>query len=161
MDVILIAAMTRDRVIGADGALPWDLPDEYEHFRASVRGRPVIFGRTSYEIFGRDLPDSPLIVVSRSARALPGAIVVDSVEAAVERGRALGEPVFCAGGASLYRAMLPYATAMHLSFVAGDPPGDAYFPEFDASDWTVTRRESHAGWEFREYRRRSGAPPAR
>lgn len=155
MELILIAAMTRDRVIGAGGGLPWDLPDEYEHFRGLVRGRPVLFGRTSYEIFGRDLAESPLIVVSRSVRELPGVTVVDSVEAALERGRGLGDRMFSAGGASIYRATLPLASTMYLSIIEGAHRGDARFPEFDEADWTVTRREDHADWEFRVYERRS------
>ena len=65
--MIIISAMTRDRVIGRRGGLPWSIPDEYEQFLAHVRGQAVIFGRKSYEIFGGDLPDAELFVVSRSA----------------------------------------------------------------------------------------------
>ena len=65
-ELILISAMTRDRVIGRDRALPWSIPEEYEHFLSHVRGNTVLMGRTSYEIFGPDLQDTRMIVVSRA-----------------------------------------------------------------------------------------------
>lgn len=153
MELILISAMTRDRIIGRASGLPWDLPDEYAHFLAQVRGHPVIFGRRSWEIFGGDLPDSPKIVVSRSARDLPGAEIAGGVEEAIERARRHGDRVFCAGGATLYAQCLSRATAMYLSFVKEDHDGDTRFPEFDPGAWTIAKVEDHGAWEFRVYTR--------
>lgn len=152
--LILISAMTRDRVIGRDNALPWDLPDEYEHFRREVRGHPVVMGRSSYEIFGPDLPDSNLFVVSRSLTSVPGAEVCATVERALERARSRGPRVFSAGGATIYRQTLPLADTMYLSIVKRDYQGDTRFPEFDEREWEITRREDHPEWEFRVYSRR-------
>ncbi len=78
--LILISAMTRSRVIGKDRALPWNIPEEYEHFLGQVRGNTVIMGRTSYEIFGPDLPDSRLVVVSSSVKSLADAEVCSDVD---------------------------------------------------------------------------------
>ena len=156
MELILISAMTRDRIIGSRDGLPWSIPDEYAHFLSLVRGHPVIFGRKSYEIFGADLTDSPLIVVSRSAKDLPGAQVCSSIEAAVEFAATHGERVFSAGGATIYGQTLPLATAMYLSIVKGDYAGDTRFPEFDESEWQVTRTDDHPDFEFRVYERVKG-----
>jgi dihydrofolate reductase len=152
--MILISAMTRDRVIGSADGLPWSIPDEYQHFLGLVRGQAVIFGRKSYEIFGPDLPDSELFVISRAAAALEGAHVCSSVEEAAERARQTGRRVFSAGGASIYRLTMPMADAMYLSIIKGDYSGDTRFPEFDEKDWLVTRRDDHPEFEFRVYERR-------
>jgi dihydrofolate reductase len=145
-------------VIGNADGLPWSIPAEYRQFLAHVRGQAVIFGRKSFEIFGGDLPDSELFVVSRSAGALAGAparaTVCATVDEAAERARATGLRVFSAGGASIYRLTLPMADAMYLSIVKGDYSGDTRFPEFDESDWTITRRDDHPEFEFRVYERR-------
>lgn len=154
MQLILISAMTGERVIGSRNGLPWDLPDEYGHFLGLVLGHPVVMGRTSYEIFGPDLPDSPLIVVSRSIDSLPDAEVRPGVEEALARAGKLGETVFSAGGGSIYRATLPLADAMYLSFIRESYTGDTYFPDFDEADWEITRRDQHPAWEFRVYERR-------
>ena len=153
MELILISAMTGDRVIGSRDGLPWNIPDEYAHFLDQVRGHPVIFGRKSYEIFGTDLEESPLIVVSRSLGKLDGARVCPSVDAAVELGGTLGERVFSAGGATIYAQTLPLATAMYLSIVKGDYTGDTRFPDFDETDWRITRCDDHPEFEFRIYER--------
>ena len=152
--VVLICAMTRDRVIGQRNALPWKIPEEYAQFLAHVRGQAVIFGRRSYEIFGQDLPQSELFVVSRSARDLPSARVFPDVESAAAAARETGKTVFSAGGASIYRVTLPMADALYLSIVKGDYEGDTWFPEFDESVWQITRREHHAAFEFRAYERK-------
>ena len=145
--------MTRDRVIGKGDGMPWSIPEEYQQFLDHVRGQAVVFGRKSFEIFGPDLPDSPLFVVSRSAAALPGAGVFQSVEAASAAARATGKTVFCAGGAALYALTLPMASALYLSIIKGDYEGDAFFPEFDEAEWRITRRDDHPQFEFRIYER--------
>ena len=153
MELILISAMTRDRIIGKDNALPWRIPDEYAHFLAAVRGHPVIIGRTSYEIFGGDLQDSPMIVVSRSLTEAAGAEVASSIQAALENAARHGTRVFSAGGATIYRETLPHATALWLPIVKGDYTGDTRFPEFDESDWKLTTSEDRGEFEFRVYER--------
>ena len=154
MRLVLISAMARNRVIGKANALPWSIPEEYEQFLGHVRGHAVILGRSSYQIFGPDLPDSRLIVVSRSLGSLPDAEVCPSVEAALERAAAIGDFAFSAGGASIYRQTLPHADAIYLSIVKGDYDGDTHFPEIDESEWEVTRSEDHPRYEFRIYERR-------
>jgi dihydrofolate reductase len=154
VELILISAMTRRRVIGKDGALPWNVPEEYHHFLDTVRGHPIIMGRTSYETFGRDLEDSRMIVVSSTLDRLPGADVCPGIEPAIERAGSYGERVFSGGGASIYRQTLPLARAMHLSFVHEDPDGDAFFPEWNDEEWRVTTREDRGRYEFRIYERR-------
>ena len=154
--LILISAMTGERVIGSRNGLPWSIPDEYRHFLDHVRGQVVLMGRVSYEIFGPDLTESELIVVSASAHSLPGAEVFADLDGALERARTFGKTVFSAGGASIYRLTLPLADAMYLSFVKGSYRGDRYFPRWDEQEWTVTRRVDHPQFEFRVYERAPG-----
>jgi dihydrofolate reductase len=157
-ELILISAMTRGRVIGRNNALPWDIPEEYEQFLRRVRGSTVLMGRTSYEIFGRDLRESTLIVVSRSLDRLPAAEIRPSVESAIELARSYGGRIFSAGGATIYRQTLPLADALYLSIVKRDYTGDTHFPEFDPAEWVVVQTEDHPRYEFRVYQRRQRRP---
>ena len=93
-NLIIISAMTSNRVIGNNNGLPWNIPEEYEQFLNHVRGQAVIFGRKSYEIFGRDLPDSELFVVSRSTTSIHGAQTCRSIEQAADLARQTGKQVF-------------------------------------------------------------------
>lgn len=151
--MIIIAAMSEDGVIGAGDGMPWNVPAEYRQFLDYIRGETVIMGRRSFEIFGSDLTSARNLVVSRSVAAVENAEVVPSFEAAVRRGKELGGTLYCAGGASIYRAAIPVAERMYLSYIRGDYSGDVRFPEFDRADWQIARREAHPEFRFVEYRR--------
>ena len=155
--MILIAALGTDRVIGSGEGMPWNVPEEYKHFLEIIEGQTVLIGRRSWEIFGADLTSAHNIVISRSSRVLPGAEVAGSLEAAIDRGRSFGTALFCAGGAGIYHQALPYANAMYLSFIKGDYKGDAFFPDFDESDWIVEQRIHYPRFEYVIYRRKSAA----
>jgi len=55
MEVILIAAMAANRVIGRDGVIPWHIPEELQWFKAATMGHILIMGRKTYESIGRPL----------------------------------------------------------------------------------------------------------
>jgi dihydrofolate reductase len=160
--VIVIGAMSAERVIGRGDGMPWDVPEEYAQFLRLTAGQTIVLGRRSYEIFGEGLTAEHVVVVSRTARRVPGATVAPSVEAALAAAAGFGRTVFSAGGASVYAATVPLADAMYLSYIKGRFTGDAYFPEFDAREWAVERREDHPRFEFVVYRRvaAAGAGPA-
>ena len=152
--MIIISAMSKDRIIGSGEGMPWNVPEEYQQFLRLVRGQTVIMGRRSYEIFGPDLDDTQMVVISRSGIAKEGITVCGSVEEAVEMATAFGRTVFSAGGGSIYAQTLPLATDMYLSYIKGDFGGDTYFPEFDENAWGVVERRDHEGFEFVHYRRK-------
>lgn len=151
--MIIISAMAANRVIGRGDGMPWDVPEEYEHFLRIIDGETVVIGRRSYEIFGASLTSAHNVVVSRSAVSMPGATVSSSVPEAVRMAKSLGRTVFSAGGASIYAQTIPLADAMYLSCIKGEFTGDAHFPAFDERDWVVERREEHARFVFVVYRR--------
>jgi dihydrofolate reductase len=161
--MIVIGAMTRQRVIGSGDGMPWDVPEEYAHFQRLVDGQTIVIGRRSFEIFGASLTSAHTVVVSRSASGgggagMKGALVVPTIDDALREAARFGRTVFSAGGASIYAQTVPRAEAMYLSYIKGDFAGDAYFPEFDERDWTVERREAHPRFEFVVYQRTT--PPS-
>jgi dihydrofolate reductase len=145
--------MSSDRLIGRGNGLPWSVPEEYNQFLRFIEGETVILGRKSYPIFGKSLTSAHNVVVSRSVSELPGAVVVPNIERAVEVAESFGKTVFSAGGSTIYQQTIPLADTMYLSFMKGEFEGDAYFPEFDESEWVVEKREDHPKFEFVVYRR--------
>ncbi len=152
--LIIISAMSADRIIGQGEGMPWNVPEEYRQYLGFVSGNTVIMGRRSYQIFGRDLDRSQNLVISRSSLSLKNARVFPSLETAVAAAYRLGKPVFCAGGASIYRQALPLADALYLSYIKGRFQGDAYFPEIDPDHWQIEKQVDHPRFEFVVYRRR-------
>jgi dihydrofolate reductase len=151
----IIAAMAQNRVIGHGDGLPWDVPEEYEHYRQTIADQTVIMGRRSFEIFGADLTSRHAIVVSKSGKSISGAFVCRSLEEAVDRAQQLGLEIYINGGASIYTQAMPLVDEMLLSIIKGDYSGDAYFPAFDQQDWELTQRKEAERYEFRRYRRRA------
>ena len=141
--VYLVAAVAQNGVIGANGKLPWRLPEDLQHFKRLTLGHSVIMGRKTWESIGRPLPNRHNIVVSRRPGfQAAGASVASSLEDALALCAGV-DPVFVIGGNELYRAALPYAAGLVLTRLHRPYEGDAYFPDIDPADWTETRREEH------------------
>lgn len=144
----IIAALTRNGVIGRDNRLPWHIPEDLKRFKALTLGHPVIMGRKTFESIvaslGKPLAGRENIVVTRSREfAHPGCRVVHSIEEALAAAKGADE-VFVIGGAEIYALALPLASRLQLTEVGFSTHGDAYFPEFERSEWREVWRESHA-----------------
>lgn len=152
--VILIAAMSRDRVIGTGDDMPWDVPEEYEQFRELTRDQTIVIGRKSFEIFGPDLTSRHTLVVTRGDPINEeGVVSCGSLDDALTRAAGLHRDVYVAGGASIYEQALRRADEMKLSVIKGEFAGDAYFPAFDASEWQIVEQRDHPQFTFTHYRR--------
>lgn len=155
----LVAALTRGRVIGAEGGIPWHLPEDLRHFKQLTTGATVIMGRGTFDSIGRALPGRRTIVITRSPTwSAPGVETAGSVDEALER--AAPEQIFIAGGAQIYALALPRADRMVLSHVHLDVPGDTYFPEWDPAHWRVVQEQAYDGFTVVTYERTRPEGPA-
>ena len=129
MKISIIVAMADKRVIGHDNRLPWHLPADLKHFKATTMGKPIIMGRKTWESIGRPLPGRTNIVVTRDPRyTADGCVVVHSIDAALQACSG-NEEVMVIGGAEFYRQVLPEASTLYLTLVHDEFEGDALFPE--------------------------------
>jgi len=142
--ISLVAAMDRNRVIGADGAMPWYLPNDLRWFKSVTLGKPVVMGRGTWEAIGRALPGRTNVVVTRrSDLQAPGATVVHSLEAALETVRDDAE-IMIIGGAQLFQQTIHFADRLYLTVIDAAFDGDVWFPLFDTSEWRETHRADQA-----------------
>ncbi|MDX2081136.1 MAG: dihydrofolate reductase [Terrimicrobiaceae bacterium] len=148
--MIAIAAMTRDRVIGAGGSIPWRLPEDLRFFKRTTMGQIVVMGRKTWDSLGRPLPGRENWVVSRTAE-IEGIRIFRSPDEVPESPDE--RAVFVIGGAELYRALLPRTSEILLTRVSAEVAGDTFFPpfedEFDAGEVV----EAGPGYEIRRHRR--------
>lgn len=154
--VAIIAAMTRDQVIGSGKDLPWHLPEDLQLFKTLTMGCTIIMGHKTYASIGHALPGRLNIVLSRSQQELPGVLVCNSFMSGLTAAAQKGRPVFIIGGEELYRKALPIASELHISWVKADVSGDKYFPEFDLADWIMCEEVEHAAFRYTRYRRKDG-----
>jgi len=136
----LVWAEAAGGVIGADGGMPWHVPEDMAHFKEVTLGAPVIMGRRTWESFParfRPLPGRRNIVVTRQeAWADAGAERADSLEAAVALARE-GAPdwIWVIGGGGLFREAIDRADRLEVTLLDLDTPGDTYAPARDG--WRV------------------------
>lgn len=142
-ELALIVAVANNGVIGARGALPWRLPDDLKRFRALTTGHTVVMGRKTWESLARALPERQNIVVTRQpGYRAAGAATAATLEDALAQAT-LPAPIFCIGGAELYRAALPGADTLHITEIERAFKGDARFPAIDRNAWIETERTEH------------------
>lgn len=190
LELVVVAAVAANGVIGVDGRMPWHLPDDLEHFKRLTTGHPVVVGRVTYESIadrlGGPLPDRTNVVMTTRDR---GALAVgadvadgngivdgtgrtgepdtDSVvvagdrDAAIEAVAARDDVAFVIGGATVYEQFLPTADRLVLTEIHDAYEGDVEFPEWDREAWTELARDDHEGFSFVEYVRADAAASAR
>jgi dihydrofolate reductase len=153
MTITVLAAVGANLVIGSKGEMPWHLPEDLAHFKATTMGHTMLMGRKTYDSIGRALPGRRTIVITRQVGwHAPSVEVAHSLPEAL----ALAGPadLFVVGGSDVYRQALPLADEMLLTEIEQSPEGDTFFPAFDAADWQETSRQAHDGFAFVTYIRR-------
>jgi dihydrofolate reductase len=138
MELILIAAMAANRVIGRGNTIPWDIPGEQTRFKEITMGNPLLMGRRTWQSIGRPLPGRRNIVVTRNRDfQAPGAEVVHSIEEGFDIC-AGDKRVFIIGGEQLYRQALERADTLILTELEKEVEGDVFFPEFSCPPFAAT-----------------------
>jgi dihydrofolate reductase len=147
LPLVLVAAVARNGVIGADNRLLWRLPSDLKRFRALTLGKPLVMGRKTFRSIGRPLPGRETIVVTRdpgfSAESVLVAHDLDAALALADaRAAAMGaDAIVIAGGGELYAQTIDRADRLAITEVALSPEGDATFPPIDRAQWREVRRE--------------------
>ena len=146
MSVALIWGQASNGVIGADGAMPWSVPEDLARFRRLTMGSAVIMGRRTWDTIEprfRPLPGRRNIVVTRDRSwTAEGAETAHSIDEAL----ALDDAPWVMGGAQIYAATIDRADRLEVTEIAITPPGDAFAPTIDPHAWTQTPESMDAAW---------------
>jgi dihydrofolate reductase len=166
--LVLVAAVARNGVIGANQGLPWRLSGDLKRFKALTWGKPMVMGRKTYLTIGRALPGRETIVVTRDPGfAAPGVLLAHELEAALDlaagRARAMGaSEIIIAGGGEIYAQTTARAARLFITEVGLDAKGEIHFPPIDPGQWREVRREKgergprdEADFAFVDYERRA------
>jgi dihydrofolate reductase len=133
--------MSRNRIIGRQGALPWHIPEDLRRFRELTSGHTLIMGRKTFESIGRPLPGRRNIVVThQTGYRAAGCLSAPSFEEAVRLAAPAAE-VFICGGAEIYRQALPLADRIYLTVINDDYDGDTTFPAIPAAEFDLIAQQ--------------------
>lgn len=150
-EVILIAAVAKNGIIGKGNELPWKLPKDMKFFANTTKNHTVIMGRKTWDSIPskyKPLPDRRNIVITRQLENIDGAEVFDNFEKAIEAST--GQIYICGGG-EIYKLALSFATKLILTEVHAEIEGDILFPNFNQKQYKITSKEEHLADEKHAY----------
>lgn len=158
MELITVAAVAENGVIGRDGGLPWPrIPADERQYRERVADSPVILGRKKFDSMRGDPAGRVQVVLSRSEidYDIESAHQASGVEEAKDALESLGhDRAYVIGGAAIYELFQPVVDRMVLSRIPGEYDGDAHFPGWDAGDWTLVDSTPHDEYTLEEWVRK-------
>lgn len=147
-----VVACSENRVIGTQGGLPWNIPEDMKFFKETTKGHIMIMGRKTFDSFnGRALPNRYHIVITRdpSKHSFPSTesspvVFVSSIDEAIEHAKPLtakwGDEVFIIGGGEIYKQAMPVTDKVYLTLIHREFPGDTYYPEIDQSKFKLVEQ---------------------
>lgn len=154
MKIIAIVAASENNVIGKGNQMPWHLPLDFKFFKETTSGSPIIMGKNTWYSIGRPLPNRTNIIVSTTMPEEPqGTTITESMEEALALCRyKQAETAFIIGGGALYASTQDmwdeiFMTRVHTHI----NEGEVFFPEIDASIWTMTEAKAYAADDRHAY----------
>src|SRR3989344_5306134 len=164
MELRIIAAVSKNNVIGIEGKLPWRIKEDMYRFKELTIGHPVIMGRKTYESIPekfRPLPGRANLVLTKNRELIYlGTQLCSSMEEALDIISVAGRTkdteidyniIYVIGGESVYREALPLTDRLELTHVNREVEGDAFFPEIDEIRWREIKRQNFEGFSFVSY----------
>jgi len=143
LKISYVVAYAKNRIMGINNQLPWHLPDDLQHFKKLTLEKALLMGRKTYQSIGRPLPKRRNIVLTRDQNLqIPGCEVIHNLDDLV---KILPEntEVMIAGGADIFKLMLPYADTLYVTEIKHNLSGDTYFPKLEPQHWLEISREHH------------------
>jgi dihydrofolate reductase len=138
-----IVAATDNNVISNNNKIPWRMPADAAYLRSKVKDHVLIMGSATYNSMSKAYPGSINVVISRKNLSLPDAIVVHSVEDALNLKEVKNdnEP-FIFGGETIYKLAMPYTQRIYLTKIHAQIDGDRFF-RYNPQEWKEVSREEH------------------
>jgi dihydrofolate reductase len=149
--LLIIAALSRNRVIGKSGKLPWHISEDLRRFKRLTTGHAVLMGRKTFESLGKPLPDRRNVVLT--SRSLPRIETYSSIPLALE-ALANEDKVFVIGGGEIFRQFLERSDGWYLTLVEREVDGDTFFPPYEhliGNMFLLVKKEEHEGFTFLDY----------
>jgi len=158
--ISLIVAIAQNGVIGkSNGEMSWHVKEEFQHFKNTTLGFPIIMGRKTFETLGKPLKGRLNIVVSKnqSYKTLFDDVVVESsLDKAIEHCKNINsERIFIIGGGEIYRQAIAFVDEMIITFMKFEAEGEVRFPEINDDDWMKEKIRDHELFEIFRYVRKN------
>lgn len=143
----IIAAISKNNVLGKDNKLLWHLPNDLKYFKKITTGKTVVMGRKTFESIGKPLPNRKNIVVSNRNLNIENVEIVNNIKDIIS----LNDDIFIIGGGEIYKSTINLADKLYITLIDFEFSGDVYFPDIDLTKWKITNKEYHQKDEKNKY----------
>ncbi|MGA2667046.1 MAG: dihydrofolate reductase [Patescibacteria group bacterium] len=148
---LICAVAEKNRAIGKNNKLLWNIPADLEHFKKITLNHPVIMGQKTFESIGRPLPNRENIVIAKDLNLkVNDCIVCHSIDEAIEQASQKDQnEIFFIGGGSIYAQTIDLADKLYLTLVEGDFEADTFFPDYSSFKIVSEQPEESNGLKYR------------
>jgi dihydrofolate reductase len=139
-----VVILSENRVIAAQGRVPWKIPEDLKRFKQITFGHPVIMGRKTFEAIGKPLHGRLNIVVSRSKQKIAGVIFAGSIDMAIELAKRSGyetSEICIIGGGEIFNQTISMVDKLYLTIVHESIPGEVFYPDYSAFKQILFKHE--------------------
>ncbi len=159
MKIIIISAIAQNGVIGrSNGEMPWHVKEEFQHFKQTTIGFPILMGRKTFETLGKPLKGRENILITRDenySSDFEEVKIVHSLSEGIEYCKITSpEKIFIIGGGKVYKQAIEIADQLIISNMKFDAEGEINFPEISENDWEEEYREDREKFEIVKYKRK-------
>jgi dihydrofolate reductase len=156
LKIVIIVAVAKNGVIGrTNGEMPWHIKEDFQHFKKTTMGFPMIMGRKSFESLGKPLKGRKNVVVSRNINLdyeFDDVAIFHSLDEAIDYCKSLNKDrIFITGGGEIYKQSISIADEMIISYMKFDAEGEIKFPEFNRDEWEEVSTEDKKQFEIVTY----------
>jgi dihydrofolate reductase len=160
MKIIIIVAVSKNNVIGrSTGEMPWYSKEEFQHFKRTTVGFPIIMGRKTFESLGKPLEARLNIILTKNSKLkekFSEIIIFSDLKNAYNFCQSEKfEKIFIIGGGQIFQNAIDEADEMIISYMDFDADGDVFFPKIDLNKWYITKREQRKDFEIVNYIRKN------
>ncbi|MBP3195252.1 MAG: dihydrofolate reductase [Cardiobacteriaceae bacterium] len=141
-EIHIIAAMTKNRVIGKNNTMPWHLPADLAHFKTTTLNYTVIMGRNTYFSIGKALPNRRNIIITGQNFTADSCEIFHSLEEAFSTLKD-EKKIFIIGGGKIYSQTIDRADFLHITWIDTELDGDTFFPEIKPEIWQEKSRKMY------------------
>jgi dihydrofolate reductase len=141
MKIKLIAAHDKNLLIGDKNTLPWDLPEDLQHFKKTTSGKVIVMGKNTYLSIGKPLPKRINSVISTTMSLEQGINVFRDIKSLVTTYKN-EEEIFIIGGTTIYNQFLPIADELIITQIESEFKGDSYFPKYEKLGFSIDMERS-------------------
>lgn len=159
-NLIIITAMTENRVIGKQNKIPWNLPNDLKYFKEKTLNFRVVMGRKTFESIGKVLPNRENIILSKNKNLkISGAKVYNSIKKIIKEAEQ--RKTFIIGGEEIYKLFINEVDFLYITLIKDTVKGDSFFPNFDIEKWQLIfsqkgekDKENNYNYYFLVYKRK-------